>query len=170
MNIMFEGYIDATTRNNILKSLKLLNAQLPFLMQLSNAERKKIASIGMSRTPFVKRVKTLSNQRDEFLPNFAPLATVNRRYEMMEFFDELLTLMRTLLESIDDTDLILGAYLYKIGRAYHSIARKSVEMGIPGADTIVKDLDRFFDRYGRPIDPDALPAEDPLDDAPAEDA
>ena len=159
MNISFDAYLSKKEREVIILSMKIIGNKLPFLMQISKDERKKIANIGVAREPFVRNVIKLANQRDEFLPKYTSLKKFNEAMEMFDFFIEYMKLARSLNEGIEDTSMILGAGLYKTSNSYLKITRMAVDDGIAGTDSLVEDMERFLDKLGGPRNPDS-PSED----------
>lgn len=125
-------------------AIQTIRTKLPFLISISNQERKEMAKLGDKSMGFDEKCAAYIGSNPEFLPGFVETAEVNKdralRGRIMEFFPNL----QTLCESVDDTLMVVNGDLWMADLAYYQSVRQAAKRGRAGADTIYNDLRTRF--------------------------
>lgn len=129
---------------DILAALATIHTKLPFLISITNQERKEMAKLGDKSMGFDEKCFAYMNSNPEFLPGFIQIAEVLKdrtlRAQIMEFLPQ----VATLCETVDDTLMVLNSELWMADLAYYQSVREAARRGRAGADTIYNDLRQRF--------------------------
>jgi hypothetical protein len=134
--------LPAEDKEAVLAALKLVREKLPFLIDLSKQERKKLAAMGDTRYSFVHRALIAAEQNPEVLPRNFSVEDYRRDVDLLDALRMIVMDVRELSEALDDTTLELGAEAYAAARTVY----RSVKFDRSGAglDEMKKDLGRTF--------------------------
>jgi hypothetical protein len=143
---------------DIQAALQTIRTKLPFLISISNEERRIIPKLGDKSGGFHEKCMAYMNSNPEFLPGFISMAEINKdkalRDQLLQFWPN----CETLCESISDTMMVLGSELFQADLAYYQTTREAARRGRAGADTIFNDLrTRFPGSSPEPVEPPPTP-------------
>jgi len=126
----------------VLAALKLVREKLPFLINLSKPERKKLAAMGNTRYSFVQRALLVAEQCPDVLPRNFSVEDYRRDVELLDALRSISQEVGRLTEGLDDTTLELGAEAYASARTVY----RSVKFDRSGGflDVTKKELARTF--------------------------
>jgi hypothetical protein len=126
----------------VLAALKLVREKLPFLIDLSKQERKKLQAMGDTRYSFVRRALIVAEQCPDILPRNFRLEDYRRDVDLLDALLSISQEVGRLTEGLDDTTLELGAEAYASARTvYRAVKNDSRGLGL---DETKKDLGRTF--------------------------
>ena len=134
--------LSSEDKEAVLAALKLVREKLPFLIDLSKQERKKLAAMGDTRYSFVHRALVAAEHSPEVLPRNFSIEDYRRDVELLDALLSVSQTVRRLEEGLNDTSLELGAEAYAAARTVY----RSVKFDRSGAglDETKKDLGRTF--------------------------
>lgn len=136
----------------VLDAIKTIREKLPFLIDLSMAERKALPRMGDKTQAFVQRALELAIQNNGILPNSFDLEEYRRDVALLNAMGPVRTALAQLNELLDDTFVATGSDAYTSGLlVYH--AAKLAGLG-EGLDELVATMGRRFRRKA----PAAVPA------------
>jgi hypothetical protein len=116
-------------------AIATIRTQLPFLINLTPAERRKRFKMGDKSLAFVRNSVTATQNNPSIVPSNFDIAEFNRDYQLTLALSEVLGLLEQLTETVDDTLLAVGSesmagsllvYDYVKTAARHSPGLKSV--------------------------------------------
>lgn len=146
--------LDAAAITAIQGALQTIRTQLPFLIELPDAERQSIPKLGEKTVGFDEKCLAYIGTNPEFLPGFIDPAEVDKdralRSQMQQFYPDL----KTLFDQISDTLLVVGSEIYMADLAYYQAVREAARRARPGAEVVYKDLaTRFPGNAKKPATP-----------------
>jgi len=118
---------------------------------LTDAERRRMNSIGMRRYGFTDTIYDMSENSNnlDFYPSHANIHVMRRLMDQLESlrnFEDKLTQMRRVVR---DNFLVTSNAAYQIALAYYNNVRVAARSGMPGADALFNELRRFFRSNGQ---------------------
>ncbi|MER3589903.1 MAG: hypothetical protein C4322_20420, partial [Mastigocladus sp. ERB_26_1] len=90
-------------------ALQTIQQKLPFLITLSNEERRKLVKMGDKSLAFVNNSLTAAQSNRDILPPSFDLEEFVRDYQLANSLTEVLLRLRQLTEQVDDTLLAVGS-------------------------------------------------------------
>ena len=134
--------LSSEDKEAVLAALKLVREKLPFLIDLSKQERKKLAAMGDTRYSFVHRALQVAEQCPDVLPRNFSVEDYRRDVDLLDALLSITQTVRRLEEGLDDTSLELGAEAYAAARTVY----RSVKFDRSGGalDETKKELARAF--------------------------
>ena len=71
--------------------------------------------------------------------------------ELLKQIQRILGVVEPLWEKLGDTYMLLGAEAYALARVFYNTVKSAAQAGVPGADSIAKDLgERFKKQFSNP--------------------
>lgn len=135
-----------TAVNNAIATIR---TNLPFLVSLTNAERRSKAKLGDGRVALDEDAYPLMAQNPALLPVFVVLAEVTKDRTLRSQLDSIRLSLNSLCSEVDDTELVLGHEMFKAYLAFYSNAQQAAARGVAGAQTVVDTLAPYFARPSR---------------------
>jgi hypothetical protein len=124
---------------------------LPFLMNLTPEERRKLPSVSDNRLPYVLKVEEYCKTHRAKIG--MSQENLNELLYYAKLFKDLTTLLR-LLEDLErgvrDTQMQAGAILYRQSRIGHGQIKLAYLQGKPGVEAMLDNLDKLFEGQGNP--------------------
>lgn len=132
--------ITAQDVTDINAAIQTIRTKLPFLIGISNQERREMAKLGDKSMGFDEKCAAYMVSNPEFLPGFVVPAEVNKDRELRDLMLEFFPNLQTLCESVDDTLMVVNSELMMADLSFYQNVRQAAKRGRPGADTIYNDL------------------------------
>jgi hypothetical protein len=130
-------------------AIATIRTNLPFLVSLTNAERRSKAKLGDGRVALDEDAYPLMAQNPALLPMFIVLAEVTKDRALRSQLDSIRLSLNSLCSEVDDTELVLGHEMFKAYLAFYSNAQQAAARGVAGAQTVVDTLAPYFARPSR---------------------
>ncbi|MFO1485073.1 MAG: hypothetical protein U1F71_17065 [Verrucomicrobiaceae bacterium] len=150
--------LSAQDVTDILAAITTIRTKLPFLVSLSNDERRLLPKLGDKSVGFDDKCTAYMTSNPEFIPGFVDPAEVAKdrtlRTDILQFFTQL----STLCEEVDDTLMVINSEIWMADLAYYQNVREGAKRGLGGADTIYGDLNPRFPGSRPPKTPPTPPA------------
>lgn len=140
--------LNSHTQAQVVNSLSAIERLLNFLINLSPQERKEVPSVGRRREAFVRETLEFAHQKPQILPGYRPLARFVQIQQDIEFMRPILTQVRSLLESLDDTLVIISGNSYRYGLAFYRNLQFAAMEEVPGTNIMLDRLSAYFDKNG----------------------
>jgi len=142
----------------ILAAVQAIHTEVDsFVVSVSNQDRQEIPKMGAKSVGFDDKCAGYMASNPEFLPGFIAIAEVTKdrglRAQLLEFIPQL----RTLMEGLEDTLLVVNSEIWMADLAYYQSVREAKRRGRTGADTIYNDLRERFPGTPQPVTPTPNP-------------
>jgi hypothetical protein len=146
---------------SIQNSVGSVRAQLPFLVSLSNDERRQLPKLGDNRLALDEDGWTLMNNHPSLVPGYVDLAELAKDRVLRAKLDEVRLSLQALLNDIEGTEMVLGSEMLMAYLAFYANAQQGAKRGVPGAQAIVDVLSKYFARKPRTPAPATPPGNNP---------
>lgn len=140
-------------REALLQAISTIKEKLPFLIDLSNEERKALPKMGDKSRAFVSKALEVATQNPEFLPRSFDLEEMRKDVQLFEALYPLLLSLTQLQELVDDTSLAVGSEAYAAALQVYNYAKTSGQTA--GLDAVVEEMGQRFARKARRVKPQA---------------
>jgi len=130
--------------DSVQQAIDTIKTALPFLVKLSDAERKSMSLMDDGRRPFVEKCFDLG-ARNAFADPGPGLIDAGKKD--LNLFITLTTIKNEteqLLEMLRDTRQLAGAEAYETARFIYMKAQMAVKMKQPGSQSIVDELGKLY--------------------------
>lgn len=126
--------------------------KLPFLINLTNDERKSIAKTGPDSVSFVQNALTAAQTNPAILPASFITTQFKSDVDLFTILTELGTLAASLASQIDDTRLAVGGEAMQQAKQVYTYVKTAAKT-TPGLKPIAEQLGERFQRSGKPKNP-----------------
>lgn len=154
-----ENRIDATLlaadRQAVLDALALVRTKLPFLIDLTTADRQSLLRMGDKSRAFVNQALTVAEQDDSFLPRSFDSAEMRQDVELIEALAPIMTAVTQLNELLGDTFALVGSDAYAAALVVYSSAQRNGKGS--ALDALADTLGQRFARKAREKPPTDKP-------------
>jgi len=143
-----ENRIDVTlsdeSKNQILQGIVTLRSQMPFLIKVSENEKKSIQQMDDGRKPFTEKARDYATRNVAINPGDALLVNAEHDLNLYSGLSIIENELQQLLEMVTDTKQLAGAEAYEVSRFIYMKAKMALKMKEPGMQTIVDELGKLY--------------------------
>jgi hypothetical protein len=139
----------------ILAAINTINSKLPFLLNLTEQERRELPSVGPKTVGFDEQCASYMASNPELIPSFVELAEVTKDRTLRTQLGDVLRPMMQLAEGVQDTYKVVAHEVFMADLSFYQNVRQAARRGVVGADTIYNELKQRFP--GRPKTPPTPP-------------
>lgn len=136
--------IDNEVLQQILQKVADIKGQLPFLVKLTDAERKSLQMMDDGRKPFVEKSFDYAARNEAVNPGGDLMEAAAVDLSLNTSLQSVENELAQLYESVRDTRMLAGAEAYEVARFIYMKAKMAEKMGVPGMKTVVDDLAKLF--------------------------
>jgi len=137
------GSLSPQDIQEIKAALQTIQKRLPFLITLSNEERRRLLKMGDKSLAFVNNSVTAAQSNREILPASFDVEELVRDYQLASALTELLTSMRQITEQVDDTLLAVGSEAMSSSLTVYDYVKTAAKK-TPGLKTVAEQLGERF--------------------------
>jgi len=152
MNNRINTEVSPATVDTIQQAFDTIKAQLPFLIKLSEPERRGLAKMDDGRRPFVEKCFDLGSRNPLIEPGPGLIDAGKKDLNLFNSLTAFKNEAEQLLEMLTDTRQLAGAEAYEIARFIYMKAQMAVKMNAPGSQSLVDELGKLFKQS--PASPD----------------
>lgn len=134
--------------NATLSFIEDIKGTLPFLINLTPTEIKKLGILRANKLSFVKSAFDFATNNPAILPNNFDQTGWQRDIELLEKISVIKQQTAQLLESLNDTHLAINAEVNQKSLQFFKLAKMQSKLNTPGADTIVDSLASSYGMKG----------------------
>lgn len=120
----------------------------PFLISLTNDQRRTTPKMGDKTLPFVTKVLEYSKSNPTFVPPYMNIPEMETDVQAAEVLSGMLRSSEQLTSNLDDTVMLSGSEAYMAALGYYNAVKHAAKSNIPAAKVIYEDLRKRFP--GRP--------------------
>ena len=151
--------ITAADKTAVITAVDTIRSKLPFLLNLTAAERKELPKLGDKTLAFDEKCAGYMAAHPELVPGFVNSAELAKDRALRTDLNDISRALGTLLEGVDDTLMLASSEAYMADLSFYQSVRQAAQRGVVGADTIYSDLkQRFPGRAAKPVVPAPAPA------------
>jgi len=129
-----------TDLQNTLQAVHNLQAQLPFLVNLTPQETRNYLRLGNNTAAFFSKAIAHCQNNPHLCPPFIPLTEWQNDYEVYKRLEILLGQVRILEQALSDTVIALRQENTVAAITFYKMVKMAATQNIPGTDTIIDDL------------------------------
>jgi hypothetical protein len=118
------------------------------VINLTPDERKRFARVAYEMIPWIEKCNHYMITNPSLVPAYIDLVEFNKDLKARADLYPMLTKIRSILEMLDDTVLLLGQDLYNNCIAFYQAVKGAAKAQVPGSTAIFQDLQQQFP--GRP--------------------
>ena len=137
------GSLSPQDIQEIKAALQTIQKKLPFLITLSNEERRRLLKMGDKSLAFVNNSVTAAQSNREILPASFDVEELVRDYQLASALTEVLTSIRQLNEQVDDTLLAVGSDAMTSSLTVYDYVKTAAKK-TPGLKTVAEQLGERF--------------------------
>jgi len=143
-----ENRIDVTltdeSKNQILQGVSGLRALMPFLIKVSEDQKKSIQQMDDGRKPFTEKARDYATRNAAINPGDTLLAAAEHDLILYSGLSVVENELEQLLEMVRDTKQLAGAEAYEVSRFVYMKAKMALKMKEPGMQAIVGELGKLY--------------------------
>lgn len=124
-------------------ALQTVQEKLPFLITLSNEERRSLVKMGDKSLAFVNNSITAAQSNRNILPATFDVEELVRDYQLATALTEVLISMRQITEQVDDTLLAVGSEAMSGSLTVYDYVKTAAKK-TPGLKTVAEQLGERF--------------------------
>jgi hypothetical protein len=131
-------------KETIFQAIQSARTGMPWLLKLSNDDRKSLQMMDDGRKPFVQKSVEFALTNPDLDPGSNLLKGAPNDIELYSFLANVENELRQLLEMVSDTKQLAGSEAYDVARFIYKKAKMNVDLNIPGSQAIVDQLGKLF--------------------------
>ncbi|UPT71098.1 MAG: hypothetical protein M0D53_01380 [Flavobacterium sp. JAD_PAG50586_2] len=131
-------------------ALQTIATNMPFLIGLTKEERIALPKINVNNKAFTEDAINAVANNAGILPAYISASGMQNDYQLFVQLDELLGLMRQLVEKTEDTQMLAGSEAFVGSLSSYKLFGAAADAGVVGADAIVDLLRQRFLSSGLP--------------------
>lgn len=132
-------------------------ALLPFLINLTPAERRRLPGIGVERAGMLDDFSMAMAAHPTLVPSYVNMTEVNKDLTLVRDLMPLLDAATELCEKLDDTMKATSSDLFVAFTAFYANVKEARRRNVPGSDAIYAQLAPYFARSGGSTPPPPTP-------------
>ena len=149
--------ISAESGAAIKAAIQTIKDNLPFLLDLTPSERRRMLKLGDRSLGFVVGTLGVATENQDFLPRSFDVDEMKRDVELYQTLEDISRSLTQLQELVEDTKMAVGSEAYAQALVVYKYAQNS-SLG-SGLDEVVDDLGRRFARRSRQAETGETPEE-----------
>jgi hypothetical protein len=144
--------LSAEDKTAIKTALQTINDKMPFLINLTEDQRRDGLKLGDKTVGFLDKFNTYSQSNPEFIPSFLNMLEFAKDFALIDGLNELTRMANTLNQKMQDTLSEVGMEALAAALIYYGSVRDAAKNGVPNAKTIYDDMKKRFPGGGGPAE------------------
>ncbi len=128
----------------IKQALQTISNKLPFLISLTDEQRKGGMILGDKSVGFVDKVQNYINTNPTLVPAYLDTAEFSKDYQLTKNLMEILRIIRPLVQNMEDTSTEAGMEAFGAAMVFYNAVKVAAKQGVQGAQVIYEDLQKRF--------------------------
>lgn len=129
-------------------AMDIIRQKLPFLVNLTDAERQVYAKMGDKTVAFVTKALEYAKYNPHLVPPYLNVAEFAKDMELIVQLRNILRPLLSLTEGLDDTLMLAGSESYAAALTFYNSVKMASKMNIAGTTAIYNDLKVRFPGRG----------------------
>ena len=144
MENKIEVTLTEESKIQILHAITAVKILMPYLIKISESERKTIQQMDDGRKPFTEKARDYATRSEAINPGNALLVAAEHDLGLYSGLSIIENELSQLLEMVRDTKQLAGAEAYELSRFIYMKAKMALKMKEPGMQTIVDELGKLY--------------------------
>ncbi len=132
------------TKDQILQGIAALKNMMPFLIKLSDTDRKALQMLDDGRKPFTQKAYDYASRNNAINPGTEMVLAGMHDLDLYTTLSAIEKDLLQLVEMVRDTKQLSGAESYEIARFIYMKAKMALKMKEPGMQTVVDELGKLY--------------------------
>ncbi len=132
------------TKDQILQGIVALKTMMPFLIKLSDTDRKALQMLDDGRKPFTQKAYDYASRNNAINPGTEMVLAGMHDLDLYTTLSAIEKDLLQLVEMVRDTKQLSGAESYEIARFIYMKAKMALKMKEPGMQTVVDELGKLY--------------------------
>ncbi len=142
--------ITAQDMTDIMAAFATLKAKLPFLINLSMEDKRRMPNIGSERGGMVDTFSAEMALHPDLIPTFVDMPELAMDRALLTQLGTIRACADELCEGINDTHQAVGSDMYMAYLSFYSNVKQAAKRSVVGADAIYQTLRPYFQRGSTP--------------------
>lgn len=131
-------------KEQILAKIAEITALMPFMVNLTNTERRTLPKFGPQTMQFDEKCRILMGEMPALVPGFVSVPEVAKDRALQAKMAEIVLKLRLLCEKADDTRMLAGSELFLADLSFYASVKQAARRNVPGADQALAELKARF--------------------------
>jgi len=140
--------IPAQDMTDIMAAFATIKAKLPFLINLTPEEKRRMPNIGTERGGMLDTFTNEMGLHPDLIPTFVDMTELAKDTALILQLETIRSCANELCEGINDTHQAVGSDMYLAYLSFYNNVKQAAKRAVVGADAIYQNLRRFFQRGG----------------------
>jgi hypothetical protein len=136
--------LTAANISSIKTAMQTISDKMPFLISLTDAQRRGGLKLGDKTFGFVDKVMDYSKTNSDMVPAYLDLTELTTDYQLFKDLSEILRILKPLEQSIEDTATEAGIEALAASLVFYGSVKAATKQGVQGAKAIYEDLQKRF--------------------------
>ncbi len=132
--------------DKVMSYIEAINRLLPFLINLTIQQRIQLSKMNHRRKPFVEKTLYYAKENPSFIPSHIDIEAMKRNLDLYNKLTKIEEQINILKEKISDTIIGCGSDCFDTGLQIYKAYQIAGDSDVPGIDSALKDLGKFFKR------------------------
>jgi hypothetical protein len=132
---------------DIQAAIETIASKLPFLVNLTAAERRQLFKMGDKSLAFVNNSIVAARQNQEIMPSSFDLPELNRDFELAKALNDVLSNLKKITEEVDDTLIAVGSEAMRSSLNIYDYVKAAAKHQ-PGLKSVAEQLGERFKAIG----------------------
>jgi hypothetical protein len=146
-NLVSAALTDAD-KTAIKQAIQTASEKMPFLISLTDEQRRGGLKLGDKTVGFVDKVMSYSQTNPSLVPSYLDTAEFTKDYQLTKDLLDVLRILRPLMQNIEDTSTEAGVEALAAAMVFYNAVKGAAKQGVPGAKAIYEDLQKRFPSAG----------------------
>ena len=142
--------LTAQDMTDIMAAFATIKAKLPFLINLSPEEKRRMPNISTERGGMVDTFTSEMDLHADLIPTFVDMPELAKDKALFTQLDTLKACANEICEGINDTHQAVGSDMYLAYLSFYNNVKQAAKRAVVGSDAIFANLRRFFQRGSTP--------------------
>ncbi|MBI5394487.1 MAG: hypothetical protein HZA91_04240 [Verrucomicrobia bacterium] len=148
MDNMISAELNTANKTAVLDKLAEIRALMPFLINLTVTEKSTLPKMGTFRTGMDEAFSQEMAAHPELVPNFVDMTELGKDRVLRAILNDIAQQVAALNEAVEDTQTAAGVDTYMAYLSFYNNVKQGAKRNVPGADSVLDNLKRFFPRGG----------------------
>ncbi len=133
--------------------IQAIQAELPFLIDLTPVESKRLSRMEAGRSEFVRRAHAIAQGNEQLRPQYINFGDIEMDLNLITGLDQIIAKVGKLYKQLNDTRDRAGHEAYGVSREIYGTVQRAAAQGIPGAAHAYEELKQMFEKTARTTNP-----------------
>ncbi len=123
-----------------IQNIRSTEALLPFLVNLTTDERRKLPKMGRDGLDFAEKSLMYAADNPGLVASYMDIPAMQKDLNLMKQVQRVLGVTESFCEKLRDTYMVLGSEVYDAALVFYRTVKNAAKSGAEGCDYIAKDL------------------------------